>query len=79
MTSQDGGVFENSADNIEAVGLNLPGSATVEFASPPADPAAPDTGAERTPMWPAYGALGAGLLLAAGLGGRKVLIGRREG
>ena len=59
----------NLANNVSTVRLALPAD--------PDDPAAPDTGTERTPMWPAYGALGAGLLLAAGLGGRQVL-GRRE-
>jgi len=77
VTSAKGGTFENSAANIESVGLNAPGATTVVFAAPPKDPAAPDTGAEPAPMWPAYGALGAGLLLAMGLGAREVL-GRRE-
>lgn len=59
----------NLANNESAVSLDLPAD--------PDDPEAPDTGAERTPMWPAYGALGAGLILAAGLGGLR-LIGRRD-
>lgn len=59
----------NLANNEAAVSLAVPAD--------PDDPTAPDTGVERTPMWPAYGALAAGLLLVAGVGGRR-LIGRRD-
>ena len=78
VTSAKGGVFENSADNIESVGLNDPGATTVEFAAPPAPPGAPDTGVERTAMWPSIAGLSAGLLLVTWLAGRQV-IGRRRG
>jgi len=60
----------NLANNQSTVQLDLPDD--------PADPAAPDTGTEHTPMWPAYGALGAGLLLMAGLGGRQLLSRRHD-
>jgi uncharacterized repeat protein (TIGR01451 family) len=83
VTSDRGGVFENSADNITSRGLDAPGATQVEYvaAEDPADPPAeapadqvlpPATGAERASMVPAAAALAAGAALLGGLGLRRM-------
>lgn len=70
-----GGVFENSAENIESVGLNDPGATSIEYVAPVA---APDTGVERTAMWPTYTAISAGLLMLVALGTWQAVARRRD-
>ncbi len=67
VTSKKGGVFKNSAANIDSVGLNDPGATEVSFVAPAVDVEAPDTGAQPAAMWPTYLALSLGLLTVGGL------------
>jgi hypothetical protein len=72
VTSQTGGTFENSAANIQAAGLNLPGTTSIAFSSPPV-PLAPVTGLDGESPW-LYGAAslaGAALLVTLGLQVRR--------
>jgi len=75
VTAKKGGVFKNSAANIESVGLNKPGSTSIQFLAPPSVKA-PDTGEQRTSMWQFYAALLGGLALA-GVGAQRLIARRR--
>ncbi len=81
VTADEGGIYENSSENVDTLGLNAPGATQVEYVTDedPSEPgdsegtdvAAPDTGAERSSMLPAVAALAAGGALLGGLGLRQ--------
>ncbi len=60
-------MFENSAANIQSVGLDAPGSTVVTYAAPPAGPGAPLTGLDSESAWPLVGAAALGTLLLGGV------------
>ncbi|GAA1748171.1 hypothetical protein [Aeromicrobium alkaliterrae] len=63
------GTYTNSAANVSAVGLNLPGSSAVSYAAPaaPAGPGAPLTGLDEQSVWPLVGAGALGVVLLGGV------------